>query len=282
MPQGLTGLYGAAGALQGLERLLMARELAKQQQFENQRALERERLAGRGLEEQTAFRQLQQQQLEQERVRDEAFRRAQLDQQQRLAQAAETGRAQRAHAAEAGRAERAEDLNALRRELTGGTARPPRFQFLQTPQGYVLGDPYSGQVQPVEAPGGGPLMPRPTGAERDTGESFADIKNIINTIKTNYDRSFVGPVQYRGRVAGQTFGISNPKFAAFRQAITALQNATTRLAFSSRASDQDVLRAIAEGANPALSEADFVRQLQGIEQRLSVREQAFRQQTGIR
>ena len=78
MAQGFTGLYGAAGALQGLERLLAARELAKQQAFENQRALERERLAGRGLEEQTAFRQLQQQQLEQERVRDEAFRRCLL------------------------------------------------------------------------------------------------------------------------------------------------------------------------------------------------------------
>lgn len=80
----LQGLLGAAGAAEGLKELL-ARRLQEHEFAEAQRRnLAQEGLQGRQLDETGALRGLTQQGLEQERLRDEAFRRDQLGQQKEL------------------------------------------------------------------------------------------------------------------------------------------------------------------------------------------------------
>lgn len=274
----LAGLMGAAGAYEGLKDLL-ARRFEQEKFAEAQRqARAREGLQERELQETAGLRKATLQATEAERLRDEAYRRDALAQGRelsmaQLAQARAIADANRESLNERATAGRENQL--LMRFLMGAQQQPPRYRFLQTPEGYVLGDPYSGQTSPVQAPGGGPLMPRPTAQERDEGRSFEDVENLLRTIRDNYEPGFTGPIQGRFAPLAQAVGRSNPKYARFRQAMTALQNTITRLNFSSRASDQDVLRAIGESPQATMPDADFRTQLAQTILRVKERKQAY-------
>lgn len=109
-----------------------------------------------------------------------------LEQQAAAARDAETGRHHRAtETTAAGQLSVAQGNLKTRRDELDHSKSQPKGQFLETPEGYVLADPRSGGVQPVNGPDGKPL--RGKAADRALTDSQAKA-NLFGSRMQEADR----------------------------------------------------------------------------------------------
>lgn len=198
--QGLVGLGGAAGASEGFETL-MTRRLLEQKQAETERAARAEEGIRQHALEQSGADQDLQRQFQLLGIKDLMETRKATAEDRDLSRAdlksrSEADRASREETAKAGR-ENQLSIAQLAAAVRESTARPPRFQFLQTDTGYSLGDPYTGQVMPSHTVGGtnpgGPALPssapeRLVQMTRDQIKPTVDrLRQLSGQIHTNND-----------------------------------------------------------------------------------------------
>lgn len=233
----LTGLYGAAGAYEGLKELL-ARRLEQEKFAEVKRqALAREALEGRQLDESAALRRAMLAGTEQERVRDEAYRRdalaqgkevslAQLAQTRQLQEMLETGRNERAAA---GR----EQQLALR-ELINATRSEPLYPV-------DLGDGDLRYIPRSQASGRRPAPP--AGMRADLARGAASLEGV-DRLAELFKPEYVGPLTGRARSIGQQIpGVPvDPGYAEFEAETAALRNAIIKAITGAQMSEPEARR----------------------------------------
>lgn len=86
------------------------------------------------------------------------------------------------------------------RERLALDRQTPRGQFIETEQGYMLADPRSGQVQPVQGPDGKPLMGKAAAKNLTEGQAKANLfgsrmveaDRILNELGTQYSPAAIG------------------------------------------------------------------------------------------
>lgn len=223
-------LGGAAGAHEGLRELLARRMEEAQFAEQQRRALAQEGLEGRQIDETAAYRKAVQASTEQERLRDETYRRdalaqgkelslSQLAQAKAINELTERGRGERAADAERGRNERAAEMGQLRIDLARLIPRSEMLVPVQQPDGTTIYAPRS------QAQGLTPPLPVD---QRNRMQAYRQTLDLIGALEEQGAKTNWGGLGGfgAGRIRGMAFrnlGAGNPEEEVLRNMLDQLK-----------------------------------------------------------